>query len=262
MTTFLYALLKSLLLPPGLFVLVLFMAFLFRRLSWGLIALAALYLLSTPYVSSHLMAQLEAYPALTEEQIMRSDAQAIVVLGGGRYSAAPEYGGDTLGEPSLVRARYGAYLHHKTGLRLIASSGKVFEEEEGTEADLIKAALETEFKTAPVLVEDQSRNTLENARFTAHLLEKEGILKAYVVTHAWHMHRAVIEFERAGIEVVPAPTQFATGGEMRPAYLQWLPNANSLNDSRAYLHEAIGRAWYGVKGLLASYETEPTPAAP
>ncbi|MBU0501281.1 MAG: YdcF family protein [Gammaproteobacteria bacterium] len=263
MTGFLYALAKSLLLPPGLFVLLLLLAFLLRRLSFVILTLVTLYLFSTPYVSSHLIGLLETYPALTEVQISSAKAEAIVVLGGGRHPSAPEYGGDTVSEASLTRARYAAHLHRKTGLRLIATSGSVFEEEKIPEAALIKQVLENEFRTGPVLTEDKSRNTRENAQFTAQLLQREGIRRIFLVTHANHMQRAAMEFKRAGVDVIPAPTHFSAGMEIQPRYLQWFPGSGALTRSRSFLHEFMGQAWYSLKtrwhGFQGSPGAQPTP---
>jgi len=44
----------------------------------------------------------------------RTAAQAIVVVGGGQYHAAPEYAADTVSEATLVHLRYAACLHHET----------------------------------------------------------------------------------------------------------------------------------------------------
>lgn len=244
MTGFLYVLVKSLLMPPGLFVLLLLLAVLLRRRALVILTLVSLYFLSTPFAGSRLIGLLETYPALTEMEISSAQADAIVVLGGGRLPAAPEYGGDTLSDPSLVRARYAALLHRQTGLRLIASGGMVFEEEKIAEADLIKAVLEGEFKTSPVLTEGKSRNTRENAQLTALLLQREGIRRVFLVTQSWHMPRAAMEFQRAGVDVIPAPTQFSAALNLQPRYLQWLPSLSGLSASRTFLHEFLGQVWY------------------
>ncbi|TPW16080.1 MAG: hypothetical protein FD130_1097 [Halothiobacillaceae bacterium] len=125
--------LESLFFPPGVFILLLVMALLLMRwrkvagqcLLWATVAIV--YLMTTPLVAQRLLSLLERSPALTTEQIQKSGAQVIVVLAGGRYRNAPEYGGDTVGESTLVRIRYGAWLHHKTGLPLLVSGGHVFD---------------------------------------------------------------------------------------------------------------------------------------
>lgn len=70
------------------------------------LSLLGLLLLSLPVVGNALMAPLEPNPPITAAQLQR--AQAIVILGGGSYYAAPEYGGDTVSYYTLERLRYGA----------------------------------------------------------------------------------------------------------------------------------------------------------
>ena len=55
-----------------------------------------------------------------------SEAQAVVVLGGGLRRDALEYGGDTLGTFTLERVRYGAHVAKRTGLPVLVTGGVVF----------------------------------------------------------------------------------------------------------------------------------------
>lgn len=75
-----------------------------KSLAWS--GLALLWLLATPAVTKPMLAAIEDVPPLDIAQA--KGAQAIVVLGGGSYFAAPEYGGDTVSSGSLVRLRWAA----------------------------------------------------------------------------------------------------------------------------------------------------------
>lgn len=67
------------------------------------------------------------------------------------------------------------------------------------------------FADSTTLIEGKSRNTLENARFSAALLQKKGLKPPYVlVTSAFHMRRAVMIFKKVGVDVVPYPGDFRT----------------------------------------------------
>jgi uncharacterized SAM-binding protein YcdF (DUF218 family) len=96
--------------------------------------------------------------------------------------------------------------------------------------------------------EDASDNTWENAVETRKVLNQAGIRKIYLVTHAWHMRRSVLAFERAGFEVVPAPTAYTT--RYRTSLFSFVPSAGALLDSRIFLHEGIGILWYLFKSEL------------
>ncbi len=240
--------LKTLILPPGILVimgllgLVLVQRLLGKLLLW--LTLAGLYLLSTPYLSGQLMDSLESIAALTDAQIRGSSAEAIVVLGAGRREAAPEYNDqDTVNALFLERLRYAAWLSHKSGLPLIPSGGTPLSDGP-SEAAIARDILEREFGAKVLMIEDRSRTTREQALALKPLLNKRGIRKIMLVTHAWHMLRAMDVFVAAGIEVQPAPTGFAHGPTGRPAYYAWLPTANAFMNSYFALHEHLGRWWY------------------
>jgi uncharacterized SAM-binding protein YcdF (DUF218 family) len=80
------------------------------------------------------------------------------------------------------------------------------------------------------------------------LLKPAGIERVYLVTHAWHMPRARLAFERAGFAVIPAPTGFTTRFEL--TILDFLPKAEALSDSTRFCHEILSIAWYYVRLLF------------
>ncbi|MDH5594185.1 MAG: YdcF family protein [Gammaproteobacteria bacterium] len=177
---------------------------------------------------------------------MNNKADAIVILGAGRYSGAPEYKGDTVSEPGLTRIRYGAFLHKKTGLPIITTGGTGFAKKGATsEAQLMKSSLQEDFGISSVLTEDESLNTAGNAFFTKQLLDKHGFKRVFLVTHAWHMPRSVNVFMINGIDVIPAPTAFEKTGHRGGKLLDWFPD--SLENTRWALHEIIGLLWYKLR---------------
>jgi uncharacterized SAM-binding protein YcdF (DUF218 family) len=246
-------LLKSLFLPPGILLLLwLFGLWMLQRnvffgriLLWGGLGIA--YLLTTPLVSGLLLQQLQTFPALTPEEIRQSPAQAIVVLSAERYRDAPEYGVDTVGNHTLVRIRYAAFLHRETGLPIMVSGGHVFDHEGDSLARVMADSLLQDFGIDSVWLEDESRNTAENASLSHALLLEKGVDTVFLVTHAIHMPRAVAAFERTGLKVIPAPTRFHRFPEGSHALLL-LPNAGAVVDSYMALHELVGRLWYALRG--------------
>lgn len=244
---------RLLLPPPGLLWLLLPALWLLarerRRAGRGLIWLSVvvLYLGSIPATANFLtFALLDAgsYPALGDADLQRTTAQAIVILGNGRYYHAPEYGGvDTLTSEGLARARYGARLQRRTGLPILVAGGS-FEPDEMSEGELMKQVLTGEFGVPVRWVESTSRTTWENARHTSAVLEREGIRRILLVTHGRDIKRAVWSFRRAGtLEVTPAPTLLAT--PIRNYEVKhWIPNVFETAAIANILHEAIGLVWY------------------
>ena len=248
----LYSLIKSLLLPPvGLFLLILLGLFWWRRplLGRGLVLLAVLLLLtmSLPFVSHQLMEHLEPYPALSDAELQQPSAQAIVVLGAGRHTGAPEFGGDSIGPISLQRVRYAAWLQRRTDLPLIVSGGSPPREDPPVGRLMVKV-LEQEFQVPVTAVEDLSRTTWENAAYTAPILQGIGIQKIFLVSSAWHLPRAVRAFEREGLQVVPAPTVFETRRHVEgPIPQDFFPGPSDLQRSYYAIHEFLGRLWYAFQ---------------
>ena len=236
----------QLVLPPGVFILLALvgLAFVRSHLRFGaaltLFSLLALFLLSLPVVSRALVVSLETpYSDPAQDRT----PGAIVVLGGGSYARAPEYGMDTVSGPTLERLRYAAHLQKRTGKPILVTSGNPAGLDT-SEAEQMKTALR-DFGVSVKWVEAESNNTLENARLTQKVLRKAGVQSVYVVTQAWHMPRAKLAFERAGLHVVPAPMGYKTRTRLRP--LDFIPNAYAMAESYIFFHEVLGAVWYRLK---------------
>jgi uncharacterized SAM-binding protein YcdF (DUF218 family) len=238
--------------PPGGIILILLAGFLLVRGVLGrvliLAGLTLLALMSLPQVAATLVRDLEPYPALTADALRSQRPQAILVLSADRYSWAPEFGGDTVGSKTLQRLRYGARLQRETGLPLYVTGGSPPHEHPPL-ARLMAAVLKQELGVPVAGVEERSRNTRENAELSAEMLAREGIRRILLVTHAWHLPRAMDAFERAGLEPVAAPTGFLhREGEDRAATIRdWLPSAAAFSVSYYALHEWLGQAWYRLR---------------
>ena len=200
--------------------------------------LALLYLISTPFIVETMLQKFET-PYVADS--VDSEGQVIVVLGGGTYFNAVEYGGDTVNRYSLERIRYAAHLYQLTGKLILVTGGAPLGNAT-SEAEQMKSVLENEFMTPVKWVEGTSNNTHENAYKSYEILKKDGITHIMLVTHAWHMPRAVKEFERAGFQVTPAPTAFTT--RYRTDGLAYIPTARALQQIRIFIHEVIGMLWY------------------
>lgn len=243
-------LVRYLLLPPGSLLLVGLLALFLvrRRHRAGLpllgAVLAGFYLLSIPLVSVPLARSLETTQPLSPAEARASGAQAIVVLGGGMLPEAPEYGRPNASESSLLRVRYGAFLHHRTGLPLLVTSGNAVGHH--SEASTMRQAA-IELGVDPIWIEDQSRTTWENATYSKPLLEAHGVTRILLVTRADHMRRAAQTFRRAGLEVTPAPTGFTFSGPWDRGVFLVFPKASSFEQSCQALEEWLGNLYYSLR---------------
>ncbi|TCS35604.1 uncharacterized SAM-binding protein YcdF (DUF218 family) [Paucimonas lemoignei] len=179
-------------------------------------------------------------PALTSTANL--DAQAIVVLGGGRIWDSPEYGGQDIPKmTTLGRLRYGAYLQRATGLPVLVTGGAP-DGRTGSEAEMMARVLQDEMHVPVKWIENASDNTAQNAQYSAKILQEAGIQKIALVTDALHMPRARRAFEESGLTVVPAPTAFAT--TEHTSLKAWLPGATGMQVSYYAMHEWLGLLWY------------------
>jgi uncharacterized SAM-binding protein YcdF (DUF218 family) len=240
----------ALVLPPAGPILITFLGFLLRFLTRQhkkgvlllIVGLALSWALSC-HVSAQLLNRwlLKDYPTITATQTVQFNSQAIVVLGSGMQAFAPEYGGVAqLSRWSVVRLRYGTWLSRQTGVPLAFSGGQGWSIKNSvvsTEADAARYYLASIDQPAAKWLDNASADTEQNAAEIARLFKPAQIKRIVLVTHAWHMERAVALFTAQGFEVLAAPVQ-----PIGPKYydlLNLLPSAEGLEDTRHVLREAL-----------------------
>ena len=81
---------------------------------------------------------------------------------------------------------------------------------------------------------------MENARFTREFCEQNHFDKVILVTSAYHMPRSVLLFERAGMHVIPYPTDYKTDKDLVLDPFAFVPNIDCLYKSTVALKEYIG----------------------
>jgi len=193
--------------------------------------------LCMPLVSSALTRATGSFAAFDGKEPL---AQAIVVLAAERRDS-PEYGGDAVGPVTLERLRLGAYWARATRLPVLLSGGRVRPSDAEPLATLMDRAWRGEFGLQARWLEDESRNTQENAQRSAAILHNAGIGRVILVTHYVHMKRAIADFTGAGIQVDPAPTGFPTR-TFPDAMAAFWPRARCFEESVHAIHELYGLA--------------------
>lgn len=239
--------LTTLVLPPGGLILLALIGLWLAWRDWRfgktivVVALAALWTLATPWAADALRYSLERnYPPQPIEEIARADA--IVVLGGG---IRPPTGRNPY--PDLGRAA-DRYWHAARLWRagkapeiVISGGGVAWIDARGSEADAASRFMtDLGVPANRTILESASANTRENAEQTATILRARGAQRILLVTSALHMRRAISNFERIGLDVIPAPTDHEVGRDPF-TILRVLPSAEALHDSRRALHEYVGR---------------------
>jgi len=170
-------------------------------------------------------------------------ADAIVVLGGGMVGPLPPVIYPEFGGPGN-RCWHAARLYKAGKAPLVIPSG--IGEEEAT----IPFLKDMGVPESAICLEPASRNTEENALFTARLLSRKGLRRVLLVTSAWHMRRSMFLFKSVGVDVVPVATDYGASvsdirGERR-SLLNQLPNAGTLSDNTVMFKEYLGYWVYRV----------------
>lgn len=159
-----------------------------------------------------------------------SPSGAIVVLGGG--------GGTGAGS----RIEMGARLHKgRLANWLILSGGGPGATPEAVV--MRRAAIGYGVPERSIDIEVASRNTRENAKFTAAILRSKGVDKILLVTSDLHMTRARYAFSRHGIQVEPAGIDSSLAMEIR-GWRCWVPSFSSLFGGMRVIKEYIGLTVY------------------
>lgn len=170
----------------------------------------------------------------------------VVVLGGalGHPDIYQKHRQVPLGEAAERMTVPVGLLRQHPKLRLVFSGGEGRLLPLGlTEAQLAKTFyLEQGVDMARVTLEGASRTTRENAREVASLLGPRCAEPWLLVTSAWHMPRAMAEFEAVGCRVTAFPVDFRTGA-VTP--LTEYSLARSLLLWQTALHEWFGLRVYG-----------------
>jgi uncharacterized SAM-binding protein YcdF (DUF218 family) len=209
-----------------------------RRVAWT--GLAGLIVLSMPIVSVWIIGATGPTPPpldLTKP----SDAQAIVILGGGIRPFAVEYAGATLSGITLERVRFGARVARATGLPVLVSGGAL--RDTPTEAALMRDALMTEFHVPVRWTEGRSHNTHQNAINSAAILKANGIARVILVGHSFDFPRSLREFQAAGIDVVAAPIGIPDGS---PSVGDFIPGMGGLQRTYFAMYELLANMLYFV----------------
>ncbi len=255
------AVLAALVLPPAPWLLLVLVgaAWRLRRPRLGattvVLAVAGLWVCSTMGGALALADALGLSPAaLTPQRLAALRAQvaeaprgqpprvAIVALGGGLERRAPEYDAPSLTTDSLERLRYAVWLSRATGAPVAFSGGLGWAQLGGhTEAAVAARIAAEEFGHPLRWTEQASRDTRGNAAATVPLLRAAGVERIVLVTHGWHMARALRAFEGEagqGLAVEAAPVGLDRDSDL--PLLRWLPSGAGALRMRQVLREWVG----------------------
>jgi uncharacterized SAM-binding protein YcdF (DUF218 family) len=219
------------------------------------IALVVFYCFGNAFIINELELCWEYSPATVP---LDSTQKVAVVLTGGIINVSKEtpdhrfllsHEADRLGQA--------LYLYKKGAVQKILISGGSGDLPFQTKSVSNEGQLSAQFlvlagvRSADIVLENKSRNTHENAVFSAKILRERFPKSQYVlVTSAFHMRRAIGCFRKEGISVLPFPGAFMSG---RRSFMpsEWLfPTEDAFSDSYFLVKELVGYLMYWVVGYI------------
>jgi uncharacterized SAM-binding protein YcdF (DUF218 family) len=170
-----------------------------------------------------------------------------IILGG--FASADQYDQGHFNSSSDRFIQAITLLAQKRTANILISGGNssIFKDKY-QEADYVHGRLKIlHVPDSQILIENKSKNTLQNAGLTKKLLEGKKLKPPYLlVTSAFHMRRALFTFKSAGLEVVPYPCDFKAGNSKFSVY-DFLPNAGTIALWNYYIKEVVGYGVYSFK---------------
>jgi uncharacterized SAM-binding protein YcdF (DUF218 family) len=170
----------------------------------------------------------------------------IVVLGGAINGPISKRRGQAVGEgiERLVEAAILAKRYPKAQIVFSGGSGSLFDSESTEAWEARKLLVDLGVDPMRITLEDKSRNTAENARFTAAIVHPEPSEPWLIVTSASHIPRAMGLFRKAGFDAIAFPVAYRT-----PWQWDFDPGSN-LSIFEIAVHEWIGLLAYWASGRI------------
>ena len=205
-----------------------------------------LVILSMPIVSDKLIAYLESDYELIKPSKVES-ADAIVVLSGMVKTIQTKNGLDyEWGEAAdRIFAGIDLFKSNKAPV-LILTGGKLPWSIGVPEGEYLRdVAIDLGVPKKDILITENVENTDQEAKAIKKILLLDNP-KVILVTSAFHMPRAQLVFEAAGINVIPFPVDFIIGAE-KLTFMSFIPSAGSFASTSFFVREMIGRTYYSLK---------------
>lgn len=241
------------LLPPGIFIFVLMIAgcrAFFKKNSTACLSMLStatlLWLISISPVANIIKGRLESDLTIPNHL----EADVIIMLGGSLYGKSPDLSGTgTPGPNTMERMVTAARLHRKINVPIIISGGSVYKTSPSMAKITKRFFVDLGIPADAIIIEDRSRDTYENAVYCKTICEKNGFTKPLMVTSGYHIKRAMLSFQKVGLEVIPFPCAITTWPDIQYGWHSFLPSAKAMAAAAAGLHEWIGLIYYRLRYL-------------
>ena len=220
-----------------------------KRKRYLIVAIVTLYFFSNQFVFSEVSRAFEA-EAKQENQLNNSYSAAIIL--GGMVSLNDDNGLIAFSESSdRFLSVLPLYFNERVD-KLIISGGSGSLAQEEKESEILRGYLiEIGVRDEDIYIENQSKNTFENAFYTAELIKQKGLIGPFLLsTSASHMKRAELCFQKQGLKVDSYPVDHSYGEREFSFYELFIPQSEILVKWKALLHEWLGLLSYKLRGYV------------
>ncbi|KJG03425.1 envelope biogenesis factor ElyC [Photobacterium angustum] len=120
---------------------------------------------------------------------------------------------------------------------------------------MAKVALALGVSKSDILLLETAKDTWEEAHQAASVVGDKNLV---LVTSASHMSRALYEFHQAGLNPIPAPTNFLASNKIKQPWVRYAPSSQFLYQTERYWHEKLGSLWQQLRTFLANHKEPST----
>jgi uncharacterized SAM-binding protein YcdF (DUF218 family) len=234
------------LVPPGIFIIsiIICAVWFLRRKKWkaGITALifgCLAWALSIAPFSDAMINGLES-----EYNIPKNiQGDVIILLGHGIYDKAPDLTGS--GSPSgiyLTRIVTAVRLQKRLHIPIIVSGIEVLGDKVKEDHIVKRFLTDLGIPADKIILEDKSRDTFENAKFTQKICARSDFTNPILVTSAYHLKRAVMSFKKIGLQVLPFPAGFKSWKGKQYRWSSYLPG--DCSTASIAIKEYLGLIFY------------------
>ncbi len=220
----------------------------YRKLKkWLLYILIVLFLIvSTPLIPVLIINSLEdRYEPLTVEELQDREAEYhIVVLGGGHGFDDRLPANSLLSQNALGRLNEGIRLHRQLPNSKLVLSGSTSTPGRTTQAEMLyMTALLLGVNDSSTIVQSEPMNTWQEAQVYANNFK--NTYPVILVTSATHMPRAMMMFNRFGIDPIPSPTNYRLRGSWKRKWFG-MPSMSNMEHFHVGISSYAALARYSI----------------
>lgn len=218
-----------------------------RGVFWGLI------IFTNPFLANRVFHTWET-PA-TPVSSLRDTFDVGIVLGGySEFSVYPIH--DRLNVSFAANRLLDAVVLYKKGhikkILLTGGDGKLIGDKINEANQVLPFLLTLGIPSVDILIENQSKNTYENAIFSKRVLEMNGLQqsKCLLITSAFHMRRSIGCFKKANINFEPFCAHFMAERVQVDMRSTIFPDPMLLWKWEVFIKEWVGYIVYKLKGYI------------